>query len=203
MGTLSLALPYNDSVLIEEYINGNREIAATQFVRKHQRFVYSLALRQMNNSHDDADDAAQEVFIRALKALPTFKGDSSITTWLYRITVNVCSTLRRKRKLLSWFKNDDGEDMEIESDVATPERQMMDKDFAEKLYSILATLPDKQRETFCLRYFDELSYEEISEILGTSIGGLKANYFQAIQKLAKILKNSNMFDLQEFGYANE
>lgn len=203
MGTLSLALPYNDSVLIEEYINGNREIAATQFVRKHQRFVYSLALRQMNNSHDDADDAAQEVFIRALKALPTFKGDSSITTWLYRITVNVCSTLRRKHKLLSWFKNDDGEDMEIESDVATPERQMMDKDFAEKLYSILATLPDKQRETFCLRYFDELSYEEISEILGTSIGGLKANYFQAIQKLAKILKNSNMFDLQEFGYANE
>lgn len=203
MGTFSLALPYDDTVLIEEYINGNREIAATQFVRKHQRFVYSLALRQLNNAHDDADDAAQEVFIRALKALPSFKGESSITTWLYRITVNVCSTMRRKKKFLAWFKNEDGEEMEVESDIATPERQMMDKDFSDKFYQILATLPDKQRETFCLRYFDELSYEEISEILGTSIGGLKANYFQAIQKLAKILKNSNMFDLREFGYANE
>lgn len=203
MGILSLAIPLEDSSLIEEYLSGNSEYAATQFVRKYQRFVYALALRQLNNAHDDADDAAQEVFIRALRALRNFKGESTIQTWLYRITVNVCSSMRRKKKMLSWFRGEDDEPLDIPSDAHTPERQMLDKDFGEKFYAVLGQLPEKQRETFCLRYFDELSYEEISEILGTSIGGLKANYFQAVQKIAKILKSSNMFDLHEFGYANE
>ncbi len=186
-----LALPADDNALIEDFVKGDRESAATRFVRQHQRFVYSLALRQLHNSYDDADDAAQEVFIRALRGLETFKGDSSIQTWLYRITVNVCHTMRSKRKHLSLDGNDFDEAQEIVSTDPNPEGQLLDKDFSQRFQEVLRQLPEKQRETFCLRYFDELSYEEISELLGTSIGGLKANYFQAVRKLAHLMKDQN------------
>lgn len=186
-----LALPADDSALIEDFVKGDRESAATRFVRQHQRFVYSLALRQLHNSYDDADDAAQEVFIRALRGLETFKGDSSIQTWLYRITVNVCHTMRSKRKHISLDGNDFDEAQEIVSTDPNPEGQLLDKDFSQRFQEVLRQLPEKQRETFCLRYFDELSYEEISELLGTSIGGLKANYFQAVRKLAHLMKDQN------------
>ncbi len=194
----SLALQSDDKALIDEFVNGDRDAAATKFVRQHQRFVYSLALRQLHQSHDDADDAAQEVFIRAIKGLATFKGDSSLQTWLYRITVNVCHTMRKRKRLVSWFGAEDGEAPDLVSEHATPERALLDKDFQRQFETLLQDLPEKQRETFCLRYFDELSYEEISEILGTSIGGLKANYFQAVQKLAKLIRSTDFLEGKEF-----
>ncbi len=193
----SLALPAEDKALIDEYVHGDRDAAATRFVRQHQRFVYSLALRQLGQSHDDADDAAQEVFIRALKGLETFKGDSSMQTWLYRITVNVCHTMRRKSRLLSWFGSNDDDQLDMVSPDATPERALLNKDFQLQFEQMLQQLPEKQRETFYLRYFDELSYEEISEILGTSIGGLKANYFQAVQKLARLIQTSDFLERKD------
>ncbi len=193
----SLALPADDKALIDEYVRGDRDAAATRFVRQYQRFVYSLALRQLSNSYDDADDAAQEVFIRALKGLSSFKGDSTIQTWLYRITINVCHTMRKRRRSLSLFSGDDESDPELPSTDATPERVLLNKDFQQQFDKILQQLPDKQRETFYLRYFDELSYEEISEMLGTSIGGLKANYFQAVQKLAKLIQSTDFLERKE------
>jgi RNA polymerase sigma factor (sigma-70 family) len=200
MGLLTMALSIEEEELVSEVISGESQTAVTMFVRKYQRFVYSVALRHLNNSYDDADDASQEVFIRAIRSLKNFKGDSSLQTWLFRITVNVCSTMRKKKRLVSWFTNDDGEPMEIPDENPTPERELMDKNFSQEIQRLLMKLPDKQRETFCLRYYDELSYEEISEILGTSIGGLKANYFQAVKKLAQLLKESTLIDLKGFGY---
>ncbi|MBL7997123.1 MAG: sigma-70 family RNA polymerase sigma factor [Candidatus Kapabacteria bacterium] len=201
MGHAFVAAYTDDTALIDDYLHGNREQAATAFVRRHQRFVYALALRQMNNNHDDADDAAQEVFIRALKALPEFKGDSSLQTWLYRITLNVCSSMRKKRKLLSWFSiHGEDEQFDVPSDSITPERALMESDFGERLQTLLQQLPQKQRETFCLRYFDELSYEEISAMVGTSTGALKANYFHALNKLAALINSTNLIDKGEYGY---
>ncbi|MFN8358431.1 MAG: sigma-70 family RNA polymerase sigma factor [Candidatus Kapaibacterium sp.] len=179
-----------DQDIIREYCSGDQNRAATQFVRKYQKFVYSTALRYLR-SHDDADDAAQEVFISALKHIHNFRGDSTVQTWLYRITINVCTRIVRKRKFVSFFTREDGSEIEIPSDISTPHQQFENKDFEKNFYKMLSQLPEKQRETFVLRYFDELTYEEISQMLGTSVGGLKANYFQAVQKLAKLLKNSD------------
>ena len=185
MSVLTITLE-NDQDIIREYVDGNRERAATEFVRRHQQFVYSTALRYLK-SPDDADDAAQETFIRALKHLGSFRGDSSINTWLYRITVNVCTNMQRKKKVREFLGLDEVEATHATQDY-TPEQIAENEDFQRKFQKILAKLPEKQRETFALRYFDELSYEEISTMLGTSVGGLKANYFQAVQKIAKLLK---------------
>ncbi len=98
-----LALSYNtDAEIIQDYCENASDRAATAFVRKYQNFVYSTAFRYLN-SHDDADDAAQEAFIRALNNLNKFKADSGVKTWLYRITVNVCLNLQRKKKVRSIF----------------------------------------------------------------------------------------------------
>jgi RNA polymerase sigma-70 factor (ECF subfamily) len=181
-----------DQILIQEYVSGDRERAATEFVRRHQQFVYSVAYRYLR-SQDDADDAAQETFIRALKNLHKFRGESSLNTWLYRITMNVCTNIQRKKRVKEFFGLEDVSET-IASDESTPAEALEDSDFEKRFKVLLNELPEKQRETFALRYFDELSYEEISKILGTSVGGLKANYFQAVKKLAVLLKNSDLLD---------
>jgi RNA polymerase sigma-70 factor (ECF subfamily) len=191
MSAFSITLN-TDQILIQEYVSGDRERAATEFVRRHQQFVYSVAYRYLR-SQDDADDAAQETFIRALKNLHKFRGESSLNTWLYRITMNVCTNIQRKKRVKEFFGLDDVSDT-IASDESTPAEQYEDSDFEKRFKELLNQLPEKQRETFALRYFDELSYEEISQILGTSVGGLKANYFQAVKKLAVLLKNSDLLD---------
>ena len=184
-----------DREIIDAYRSGDREVAATTFVRKHQRFVYAVAMRQLNNT-DDARDAAQETFIKALTNLEKFRQDSSISTWLYRITVNTCSSMRKKRRLLSFFAFGEGEG---ERDVAhvgatSPEQATITSDFERFFTTVLAALPPKQRETFCLKYYDDLSYEEISEMIGTSVGALKANYHWAVKKIAAALRESDFYE---------
>ncbi len=188
MGSQTLVLE-TDSDIIEEYTTTKSDRAATAFVRKYRTFVYSTALRYLKNG-DDADDAAQEVFIKALKNLKNFRGNSTLKTWLYRITINVCSNIERKKKVKHLFRfGDDQEDyLNITAEDPMPDEKMEDSEFEENFMRILSGLPDKQRETFALRYFEEMSYEEISDMLGTSVGGLKANYYQAVKKLAEYLK---------------
>lgn len=186
MRTITLVLDTDNSI-INEFLDGNSEIAATAFVRKHQKFVYSVALRFLKSA-DDADDAAQEVFIKALNNLHKFRQASQIRTWLYRITVNVCHNLLRKRKLRSIFSDKDiSEYKYFESHDPNPETQYEQQEMMSIFYKALDKLPKKQRETFALRYFDNLKYEEISQMLGTSVGGLKTNYYHAVRKLSEIL----------------
>ncbi len=180
----------NDPEIVEEYISGNRDRAANAFVRKYRNFVFSTALRFLEN-YDDADDCAQEVFIKALKALHKFRNESSLKTWLYRITTNNCINYKRKKKLVSFFRPEsDDAYFEIPSRDMLPDEEIENREFEAKFLKALSELPKKQRETFALRYFDELPYSEISDMLGTSEGGLKANYYQAVQKLAKYLKEN-------------
>ncbi len=178
----------NDKEIIREYLTGNSELAAVSFVRKYQKFVYATALRYLQ-SYDDADDAAQETFIKALTSLSKFRGDSSLKTWLYKITRNVCYNMKRKKKVFSIFIKDDREEyFNSPSDYVKPDQSLENKEFEKNFKRVLAKLPEKQRETFALRYFDNLSYQEISNMLGTTVGGLKANYYQAVKKLAEFLK---------------
>lgn len=183
----------NDNQIISEYVSGNRDIAATAFVRKYQKFVYSVALRYIKDE-DDAYDVSQDVFIKALNNLHKFRQESSIKTWLYKITANTSKTHLRKKKLLAFFKFIDRDEVDLENlqvSYETPSKNIEDKEFENNFLRILDKLPDKQRETFALRYFDNLSYEEISNLLGTSIGGLKANYYQAVKKLTALLKKED------------
>lgn len=191
-----MTLAYSsENEFIEEYNSTGSDRAATAFVRSYQNFVFSTALRYIKN-YDDADDIAQEVFIKALNSLSRFEGKSSVKTWLYRITVNICHNYSRRKSLLSfipWVKNsndenDDNTEIEISSNELTPDAVFEANELEEIFIKSLGKLPEKQRETFALRYFEELPYEEISELLGTSVGGLKANYFQAVKKLSVLLK---------------
>ena len=192
MDSIALALE-NDNQIISEYISGNRDIAATAFVRKYQKFVYSVALRYIKDE-DDAYDVSQDVFIKALNNLHKFRQESSIKTWLYKITANTSKSLLRKKKLMTFFSLSDREEVDIEDlqiSYDMPSKSLENQEFENNFLKLLNKLPDKQRETFALRYFDNLSYEEISNLLGTSIGGLKANYYQAVKKLTTILKKEN------------
>jgi RNA polymerase sigma-70 factor, ECF subfamily len=189
--TMAYALSVNtDQALLSALRDGSTSsnAAANEFVRKYQKFVYATALRYLKNS-DDAYDASQEVFIKALKSIGGFRGESSLSTWLYRITMNICFGMKRKEKLRQFVGLDDV--AETESSYGfTPDQEAENNDFHARFDALLAQLPEKQRQTFVLRYFDELSYEEISQMLGTSVGGLKANYFHASKKLAHLLQNA-------------
>ncbi len=187
MTTTVLFALESDNDILREYKSGDTERAVTFFVRKYQRFVYSIALRYTKNN-EDAQDIAQDVFVKAINSLKSFRGEASLKTWLYRITVNACKNEMRKKKLLRFFDfGNDDEEFDAVSPEPGPDQLHANVEFYRNVHKALAQLPEKQRETFALRYFDELTYEEISNILGTSVGGLKANYFQAVQKLMIIL----------------
>lgn len=184
-----------DEAIIFELTNGDRNRGATAFVRQYQTFVFNTAYRFLN-SKEDAEDVAQEVFVKAIEYIKSFRGESSVKTWLYRITKNLCLNQLRKQKIKKFFgfRNDGDEETDIfemtRDDSSLPDEDLVKSEFYSALKSAIGKLPFKQRETFALRYFDDMPYKDISDILGTSIGGLKANYYQAIKKLS--------VDLQEF-----
>ena len=180
----------SDLQILDEYRSGDRERASSAFVRKHQRFVYGIARRYIRD-HDDAQDAVQEVMIRALSGLLTFQQQSSMQTWLYRITVNVCSSALRRAKVRSFFMiGNDVEQQHARDHESRSDHRVQQSDLDTFLDNVLRTLPDRQREAFCMRYIDELSYAEMSDITGTSEGALKANYHWAVKKIAEAMKSS-------------
>lgn len=139
----------------------------------------------MTGSHEDANDLVQETYIKVWKALPEFRGDSEWFTWLYRIATNVCLTFleRQKRTATLGLEGEDGfgksSGHELDGEV-----------IVQRLNACVALLPEKQRVVFCLRYFDEMSYEQMSAVTGTSVGALKASYHHAVKKLEESLVNS-------------
>lgn len=156
-----------------------RKQAFSQLVSLYQRKIYNI-IRKMVISHADADDLVQEVFIKVWNNIQHFKGDSKLFTWIYRIATNECLNFLRKRNRWNMFSMDGNEELtrilvsEVEPD--TEEVQL-------KLQKAILTLPDKQRLVFNLKYFEELSYEEIAAITETSVGSLKASYHHAVKKI--------------------
>lgn len=142
-------------------------------------------IRSIVLTHEDADDVLQNTFLKAWKSLPTFQGKAKLSTWLYRIAINESLDFLRHQKPAALSSAD--------ADLSVANRLLADDYFdGDKSQAVLqeaiATLPDVQRTVFTLRYYDEMKYSEISEILGTSEGSLKASYHIAVQKITDYVK---------------
>jgi RNA polymerase sigma-70 factor, ECF subfamily len=172
----------DDRALVERAVAGDRE-AFGVVVLRHQRAVYRLCYRFVGN-HDDAADLAQDVFLRAYRALKGFKGASSLATWLYRIGVNVCLNRVTARALPT-------EPLESMSRPPAcgpdPSAELMRAEVALRVRSAIARLPKKQRATVILRVYHDLSHAEVASVLGTSVGAVKANLFHALASLKRML----------------
>lgn len=172
---------YSDNELIELFRDATRKhYAFNILVRKYQEKIYYFVRRMVIN-HDDTDDVVQNVFIKVWKNLDSFREDSQFFTWLYRIAVNESLSFLKSKQLRSYLSLSSPEAMMVNTLRAEP---FFDgAEIQKRLREAIIRLPKKQQLVFNMRYYDELSYDEISEILGTSVGALKASYHFAIKKI--------------------
>ncbi|MES1217690.1 MAG: sigma-70 family RNA polymerase sigma factor [Bacteroidota bacterium] len=177
----------SDSELLVQFRNPvSKEKAYTAILKKYQEKLY-WHVRRMVIDHEDANDVLQNVFIRVWNGLENFREDSQLYTWLYRIATNETLTfLEQKKKRTSVSLSD------VESGLSN--KIIADKDFDGnklewKLQLGIQQLPEKQRIVFQLRYYDEMPYEEMSRVLETSEGALKASYHHAVKKIEDYIKN--------------
>ena len=178
-------LPREDTELIERL----RQPATCRQAFNEVMRLYSEPLywqvRRMVEDHDDANDILQNTFLKAWQSVEGFRGDAKLSTWLYKIALNEAITfLARERKRLSLSLDDEESHLVnlIESD------EYVDGDeLALKLRKVVASLPEKQRLVFNMKYYDEMKYEQMSEILGTSVGALKASYHLAVKKIEQYI----------------
>jgi RNA polymerase sigma-70 factor (ECF subfamily) len=173
----------DDPALARAAADGNREAFDT-IVERHRRAVYQVCYRFVNN-HEDASDLAQDAFVRAWKGLKNFKGQSALSTWLYRIAVNVCLNRKAEKRRIT-------EPIETTEHVADTRIEgahhaLVREERAVVVRRAIANLPEKQRATLILRTYHEMSHQEIADVLGTSVGAAKANLFHALNSLKKIL----------------
>jgi RNA polymerase sigma-70 factor (ECF subfamily) len=175
----------SDSDLINAFKNGDIK-GYNEIVRKYQQQVYWV-IRKIVNSHDDADDITQEVFIKVYSALKNFREESNLFTWLYRIATNYSINHIKKVKSKNVVSIEVVTDP-IETDDKKTDELMDEEKRRALLMEAISTLPAQQRAVFNLRYYEELSYEEIAGIMKRSVGGIKANYFHAVKKLSEYLK---------------
>lgn len=156
-------------------------------VERHRRTVYQLCYRFVGN-HEDASDLAQEVLLRAHRGLKSFKGDSALSTWLYRIGVNVCLSHVNSRAARMSTEPLEPERF-VDERTERPEDRIERAEQAARVRAAIRRLPEKQRATVLLRLYHELSHQEIAAILGNSVGAVKANLFHALANLKKLLES--------------
>ena len=179
-----------DSEILKKFAQENtRDEAFRLLLTKYQQKVY-WHIRRMVISHDDTDDLVQDVFLKVWKSLSNFRNDSQLYTWLYRIATNESITFLKRKKIRNSVSIDDDDGKNMVKKLA--ESPYFDGDKAQmKLQKALLTLPEKQRLVFNMKYFDDLKYEDISEILGTSVGALKASFHIAVKKIEQQLLNTD------------
>lgn len=176
---------YSDSELLALFRNSdNPDFAFNSLVRKYQQKVY-YHVRRIVIDHDDANDVVQNTFIKAWKGLDGFREDSQFFTWIYRIATNESLTFLKKKRNRFLVP------------LINVERQLADKlehdplmnadELQMKLQKAILSLPEKQRLVFNMKYYDELKYDDMSAILGTSVGALKASYHHAVKKIEKYI----------------
>jgi RNA polymerase sigma-70 factor (ECF subfamily) len=174
-----------DKEIIALYSSGRHEQAFNQIVENYTERIY-WHVRRFVCSHEDSNDLLQDIFIKIWAALPSFRGDAQLFTWIYRIATNEVLNHLRKEKFKALISFD--------SESSALERKI-DEDphfngdaIQRELHKAIQRLPQKQRVVFNLRYFEEMKYEDISEITGTSVGALKASYHHAYGKIKDELK---------------
>ena len=177
----------SDREILDRFANATtRNDAFNVLVLQYQKRLY-WHIRKMVLDHDDSDDVLQNVFIKAFNALHNFREDSKMFTWLYKIATNECITFLNNKKKRFFVPMVDVE-YQLSQNLETDTYFNGDR-IQMKLQQALLTLPDKQRLVFNMKYFDDLKYEEISEILGTSVGALKASYHHAVKKIEDFIKH--------------
>jgi len=177
----------SDAELVAELKKGH-QIAFNELVRRYQERVYWIARRMVGN-HDDADDIAQEVFIKVYHSIDDFREESNFYTWIYRIAINTCINFLRKRKVEELIHFNDLV-VPLISREEQPDEAIEKSENSTLIEKAIQRLPEKQRQVFIMRYYDELPYEEMAKILKKSVGGLKANYFHAVRKIKEFMKNA-------------
>ncbi len=169
-----------ERTLVAACQRGERD-AFDRLVERYQRDVYRLCYRYVND-HEDANDLAQEAFLKAWRAIGRFRGDSAFSTWLYRIAVNACLNHRAARRPPS---------LELPDGLADPRQGaddgVLSQDEARRVREAVRRLPEKQRATLILKVYHELTHDEVAEILGASVGTVKSNLFHALGNLRRLL----------------
>lgn len=162
----------------------SRNIGFRQLIQTYQKKVYHV-IRRMVILHEDADDLTQNTFIKAFHHIDKFQGQSSLFTWLYRIATNETLSFLEKKKKRFFYSMDEYQE-KLESYLSQP-GQMDEDEIQLKLQKAMLTLPEKQRLVFQLKNQEDLSYDQIAEITGTSVGALKASFHHAVKKIEQSL----------------
>ena len=174
-----------DAEILQKFsVEKTRNESFNLLLNKYQQKIY-WHIRRLVIDHDDADDLVQETFVKVWKNLANFRNDSQLYTWIYRIATNESITFLNRKKLKNNVSLDD-----VSGELAEQlvESAYFDGDkIQRKLQEAILTLPEKQRIIFNMKYFDDMKYDEISAILGTSVGALKASFHIAVKKIESIL----------------
>jgi RNA polymerase sigma factor (sigma-70 family) len=182
-----MAVVIEDSELLVEFRNPpTKERAFTAIIKKYQERLY-WHIRRMVVDHDDANDVLQNVFIRVWNGLENFRENSQLYTWLYRIATNECLSFleqQKKKTAVSLSEIEGGLSNQVKADKHFDATKL-----EWKLQLAIQQLPEKQRVVFNLRYYDEMPYEEMSKVLETSEGALKASYHHAVKKIEDFIVN--------------
>lgn len=173
-----------DKVLSELLGQERYEEVFGHIIREYRERLYFM-VRRMSVSHDDTDDILQNIFMKIWTGLPSFREESRLYTWIYRIAANETLSWLSRKRLRSFLTLEFTSSRGQYDPAADP--YFVGDNIQKRLYKAIAALPDKQRVVFSLRYFDEMKYDDMSEMLGTSAGALKASYHHAYNKIRKEL----------------
>jgi RNA polymerase sigma-70 factor (ECF subfamily) len=185
-----------DYQLVREALDNGNQKAYAELMSRYKDSIYFMLLKMVNN-RDDADDLTIEAFGKAFKNIHQYTPDYAFSTWLFKIATNNCiDYIRKKRKrtlsIDKGFENENGEEiaMEVKADTLGPDEKMMKKQKVEMMRDVVDKLKPRYKSLVELRYFRELSYEEISVEMGLPLGTVKAQLFRAREFLYQIMKNS-------------
>jgi RNA polymerase sigma-70 factor (ECF subfamily) len=187
-GTSGAAQPAADLATLDDLAlvlacQAGRREAFDELVVRHRRPVYRLCYRFVGN-HEDATDLAQEVFLRAFRALGTFNGDSAVGTWLHRIAVNLSLNAVASRARRAETSEERAVPVASDPDAMS---RILSAERAAQVRAAIARLPPRQRATLVLRVYQEMPHQQIAELLGSSVGAAKANFFHALANLKRLL----------------
>ncbi len=169
-------------------------IRLNQLIEENYQKVFLLALKMLKN-YEDAEDATQDIFLKVYENINSFRNEAKFTTWIYRIALNHIYYMNNKRsKEINRFPG--AHEMRTEMN-ANPSSVLDEKELFVSLENLINSLSPRQKEVFVMRYYNQLPFKKIAQILGKSLGTVKSNYFFAMQKIKKDLQDQNLIEFQE------
>ena len=169
-------------------------IRLNQLIEENYKKVFLLALKMLKN-YEDAEDATQDIFLKVYENINSFRNEAKFSTWIYRIALNHIYYMNNKRnKEINRFP--EAHEMRTEMN-ANPSSVLDEKELFVSLENVINSLSPRQKEVFVMRYYNQLPFKKISQILGKSLGTVKSNYFFAMQKIKNDLQNQNLIEFQE------